>query len=126
MPRAVPALLMVLLIGNPICCCAVDAPQAEAAPTCCQEQAAHGVPAPPEDPRPVCPCARNTGVVVADKMLVPSPTAPLPLPDLAPSAEGALSPHLFAAPSLASLRTEPPPGSGPPVPLHVLYGVFRC
>ncbi len=125
MLRAIPALLMVLLIGNPVCCCAVAAPRAETAPSCCQELAAEDGSAPAEAPRHTCPCARKAGVVVADKLLVPPPVLLMPLPALLPDGPGSLALVPSAASSLSS-RIEPPPRAAPPVPLHLLYGVFRC
>ncbi len=125
MLRAIPALFMVLLIGNPVCCCTLAGTKEEARPACCQERAGGADSTPAEESLPTCPCAKRMGAVVADKLLVPLPVLLAPLPSLLPNTERLIFLERCLAP-VDSSWTKPPPGYGSPEPFHVLYGVFRC
>lgn len=122
------AILMVMLIGNPVCCCAfagADDRSGEEAASCCQ--AGSGSPAPLEDEEsPVsCPCAKKAGVVAPDKLAVPAPAVLAWLPPLRANRDRCALPVPSAAPvglpeaSFRTLRAKAPPP-------RLLYGIFRC
>ena len=84
--RVVLAILMVVLIGNPVCCCvfAHSAPAAAEKPTCCQERLPErGAPVPSEEeelPVAPCPCTKKIGIVSPDKAFLPAPVVETWLP----------------------------------------------
>ncbi|MCB1206034.1 MAG: hypothetical protein KDN18_17365 [Verrucomicrobiae bacterium] len=135
MMRVVLAWFMVVLIGDPVCCCVIHAKAAPPAveksdlPPCCRERlgdATGSVPEKEKDPAsPACPCARKCGAVVSEKLALPLPT---PRSWTGEIPEPSACPELFArSPDLLLLSLPPPedPVSNFP-PFRVCYGVFRC
>lgn len=134
--RALLAIFMVVLIGNPVCCCAFVSHHVEREsvnadlPPCCQarlaaQAAEEGRRGGDESPSPACPCAAKLGFVTADKVFAPvPPSAACPAPssewtDFAgpvPGIREAFSPD--PVPGIQPASLSPPP--------RILYGVFRC
>ena len=133
--RALFALFLSMLIGNPVCCCAFTSPsgdsQAEAAmlPPCCQARL-KGVPveqkpAQEESPGMPCPCAVEVGVVSPDKVFVPTapflnwlPAIPVQTALVGPGRYGRNVRWLPSGVTTSFMVASPPP--------RLLYGVFRC
>lgn len=131
--RALLAIFMVVLIGNPVCCCAFAMPEARPGaaadlPPCCQARLDTGSTRDSgnEELPPKCPCAAKLGIVAAEKVLAPPPLAVQEIPAPLATAER-LRLHPENRPIFGS-----GPGAGPlfaefrPPPPRLLYGVFRC
>lgn len=127
MLRASTAILLVLLIGNPICCCATDLPAPTEAHSCCQHAVSPGNvdEEPGEAPAPLCPCSKLRDIVVADKRIVPPPTLQSALPTLL----------TWQGTGFVASVARPCPGENsrplsrveaPPVSYSLLYRVWRC
>jgi len=129
--RVVLAILMVVLIGNPVCCCvfAHSGPIAVEMPSCCQDRLSAMSASDPleeeEVPTPACPCSKKIGIVSPDKAYLPVPLIQTWFPTIPVEIDFAsLVPRLpdfqgKAVPPPASLLSESPPP-------RLLYGVFRC
>jgi hypothetical protein len=127
---------MVVLIGNPVCCCAFAAcgvrcegateltEPKEALPPCCRAKAEQSCPDSDEVPSHSCPCAKKLGATPTEPLVVPEPSAGAPLP--APRPDGSLSLHLPKADAFLALRPPDEADSGAAPPVRLLYGVFRC
>lgn len=136
MARFAIALLMVALIGNPVCCCAfalcgipskaVGEADESTASCCCSKSAEPCAPRDGSDEAPdhACPCAKKTGATKTEPLVLPDPPSGAPLPF--PLAASPLSPPLpDPAPfRLSRFPAKDPPGVG--VPFRLLYAVFRC
>ncbi len=134
MARGLTALMMVLLIGNPFCCCAFGhgvTAQEEVLPSCCRAKrdAASGTtdrdPASNEEAPLSCLCRKAAGVIAHDEVLVPAARMIAPAPvfaffgtDLLPLAARYSRGHLLHPGRYGPVVTAPP--------LRVLYGVYRC
>jgi hypothetical protein len=128
--RAFLAIFLVMLIGNPVCCCAFARMhgdcEVEAArlPTCCQARR-DGSPEKEVPPAESCPCAKKVGIVATDKVFPPSivPLKWIPAIPVRTDYAG-LDRHESG---FRSGTSSPPAfltvGSPPP---RLLYGVFRC
>lgn len=133
--RTLLAIFMVVLIGNPVCCCAFVPHQAESdvaqtdLPPCCQARLAAeadpGGTGGTEEPSPKCPCAAKFGYLTADKVFAP---ALLPVPWVPAIPVGTEIAVWLRGPR-ASPGAVPAPGAlvaVPAPPPRILYGVFRC
>lgn len=133
--RAFFAIFLILLVGNPLCCCAVSFPsgdsRAEVAslPSCCQARLA-GVPveeepAPEPSPGMPCPCTAKVGIIPVDKLVVPTavpgiriPAIPLQTVFASLDRREQICRFLSSGSSVSPAAMSPPP--------RLLYGVFRC
>ena len=133
--RTLLAIFMVVLIGNPVCCCAFVPLHAESdvaktdLPPCCQARlAAESDPddtGGTEEPSPKCPCAAKLGFLTADKVFAPAPLPVRWVPAIPVGTEVSAwlrgprrSPGAGPAPGALVAVPAPPP--------RILYGVFRC
>lgn len=133
--RALLAIFMVVLIGNPVCCCAFAMPDERPAavssdlPPCCQARLALGEATRDsdgkEEPSPKCPCAAKLGFVTAEKAFAPPPLPMKGIPAILATGEC----FGIDQDKLEVFEAGPAPGavitSSPPPP-RILYGVFRC
>lgn len=133
--RAFLAIFLVLMIGNPLCCCAFartqgccEAEAVELSP-CCQarlEVSPTGhVPEGEESPGKSCPCTAKVGIVAADKVVPPPHSQVKWIPEIPVQTDYAgLDAHELdfrgGASSVPAFLTVTPP------PPRLLYGVFRC
>lgn len=134
--RAFLALLMALLIGNPVCCCAVPLSGTDASPgpaeslrPCCRERAADlaesGDPLPASPAPTPCPCVKKLNLLQLEKrgQMAAFVTDDLPVagdPVAVPAWPGSV--REYFGPVL------PPPGYRPveSPPAWIRFGVFRC
>lgn len=136
MIRGIIAITLALLIGNPVCCCALGWVPATAASStaekplrpCCQQRAAaeRQQQQAPETPAQMpCPCLSIRKFVATDQVTRPVPPTGIDLP-LPLFCETAQTLPRLAFDRLAA-GDHGPPGVVPPrPPVRVLYGVFRC
>lgn len=133
--RALFAIFMVVLIGNPVCCCAFAMPEgrSEAAPSdlppCCRARLAAREETQDsggkEEPSPGCPCAVKLGFVSAEKAVAPPPQPVKEIPALLAAVQ------VFRLDSVDRTLYGTGPGSrmflvASQPPPRLLYGVFRC
>lgn len=134
MVRGLIALTMVLLIGNPFCCCAFahGSPAADSSlPACCRAKLAEAATDSPNTPVPggevplTCPCLREPGIVATGELLLPVAQASTPAPPphfhgmaMLPAAREMSRGHLLHPGRYGPDATAPP--------FRLLYGVFRC
>jgi len=126
--------MLVLLIGNPFCCCAFShAMTAEESPlpACCRaklDAAAPGSPTTPasEEESPFsCHCEKAPGLVSQSELLLPPAQVTTPPPPML----FYVMARLPAAKSLPRAYLLDPGRFGPrgvAPPFRLLYGVFRC
>ena len=93
MMRFALGILLILAIGNPVCCCAFPVPAVkdvaledlDSLPPCCRARALAADPSrTPDhdgDREETCPCPKKSGFVLAEKA-----TAPIPMPQIFPLA----------------------------------------
>ena len=138
MIRGIVAITLALLIGNPICCCALGwvpaAPVSESdsaqptrpLPPCCRQRAATQPQPDPVAPAEMpCPCLSLRNYVVTDQVTRPVPPTgvDLPLPAFCETTQALPRPE----PTRLAAGDHGPPGEAPPrPPVRILYGVFRC
>lgn len=133
--RAFLALMMALLIGNPVCCCAVPLSvsvspvPAENLRPCCRERAADlaksGEPLPAAPVPAPCPCVKKLNLLQLEKRgqmaaFVPGDLPVARGPVAVPAWPGSVREYYGPV--------QPPPGY-PPVespPAWIRFGVFRC
>ena len=135
MVRGFTVLMMVLLIGNPFCCCAfahASSAADSALPACCRGKLDAGatgadaaVPGQNREAPLNCPCLKEPGVVAASELLVPAAQISTPAPSfhfhgmaMLPAAKEMSRGHLLHPGRYGPDATAPP--------LRLLYGVFRC
>ncbi len=134
MARGLIALMMVLLVGNPLCCCVFGhgvTAQEETLPSCCRAKldAASSTsdrgPASSEEAPLSCLCRKGAGVIAHDEVLRPAARLIAPLPvfafygtELLPPATRYSRGQLLHPGRFGPVVTEPP--------LHVLFEVYRC
>jgi hypothetical protein len=128
------ALMMVLLIGNPFCCCAFshDSTAADSSlPACCRAKLAEAAADSPKTPVPggeiplTCPCLKEPGIVAAGELLLPVAQVSTPAPPL--YFHGMAMRPAARKPSWGQLPHSGrygPEATAPP--FRLLYGVFRC
>lgn len=134
MVRELIALVMVLLIGNPFCCCAfaVDPAAVDSSlPACCRAKLAEAAADSPKTPAsgdeiPLnCPCLKEPGIVATSELLLPM--AQVATPASALHFQGTAMLPAAREPSRGRLLH--PGRYGPDAtapPFRLLYGVFRC
>lgn len=133
--RALFAIFMVVLIGNPVCCCAFDVPEERPEaipsdlPSCCQARLAQRSDSRDSDekekPLPRCPCAAKLGFVTAEKAVAPPPLPVKGIPAILAAADSSG----FDLGKRAVFEAGSAPGTVIPAfppPPRLLYGVFRC
>lgn len=133
MGRITLAFLLVVLIGNPVCCCALGhcAPSTEVRtdsdsplPPCCRAKLAEQCPDSEEAPEGPCPCRNNCLATGSEPIQAPGAPVGVPLPSVRPVE----SFHFHAI--LPPLPHTMPPTEirsvAPAPPARILYGVFRC
>lgn len=134
MVRGLIALMMVLLIGNPFCCCAFaqGSPAADSSlPACCRAKLAEAATDSPKTPVSgeevplTCPCLKEPGIVATGELLLPvaqvsTPASALHFHGMAmlPAAREPSRGHLLHPGRYGPDATAPP--------FRLLYGVFRC
>jgi len=134
MVRGLIGLMMVLLIGNPFCCCAFahGSPAADSSlPACCRAKLAEAAADSPKTPVSgeevplTCPCLKEPGIVAASESLVPPAQISTPAPSfhffgmaMLPAAKEMSRGHLLHPGRYGPDATAPP--------FRLLYGVFRC
>ena len=134
MVRGLMVLLLMLLVGNPFCCCAFGhamTAEESSLPDCCRAKfdvAMTDSPAAPvsEEDLPVsCPCLKEPSVVAPSELLLPVSRVSTPAPSrqvhgpaLLPAAREMSREHLLHPGRYGPEATAPP--------FRLLYGVFRC
>lgn len=129
MARIITAAFLVLLIGNPFCCCAfitssASKPSEVSLPPCCQATL-DVAPASEEETPLSCPCQKSPGLISQSDVLLPVAQVMLPVSVvnsdesvILPSARELSPPHVLHPGRSGPLAATPP--------FHLLYGVFRC
>jgi len=131
MVKGITAVFLVLLIGNPLCCCAAGAPRvadfpADSLPSCCQAKLDQDS-APERDGRDSfpCPCTKFVGMVSGERGYFTTLAALDPFPALREArTDYRISRHDEVIAGM--IRSGPPVSDLPFVPFSILYGVFRC
>ena len=128
MMRGFIALLMVVLIGNPVCCCAFSGEKVsteEEVHSCCKALDDPAAPSDDDGSPANCPCSKKAGVVAPDKMAVPAPSLSLRVPPML-AHDNFLSGIVNPSRSVKVLRCPPRFSAATGPPLHLRYSVLLC
>lgn len=134
MARAITALVIALLMANPLCCCVAGLVQESAesssvVQSCCQKareaSEAENSPASPNEPEGFsCNCAQTRRILTnAAPLKLAPPEFEGTLPGFAPAEEFGRSDKPLVSRSISAFGTGPPKLMGQ-LSLTILYGVF--